>query len=67
MKPKTRHPLDVRTFTGADRATYVVYRTPGNQFHTFREVEAKDAAIQCGATLSRQHDTRQMWKELWQR
>lgn len=64
IKPKPRHRvLEVRTFSGKDRASYVVFRTESGAFHTFREVEAKEAARQCGA--SRSGTTRQMWESVW--
>jgi hypothetical protein len=64
-KPKRRHvALNVKTFTGRDGRAYVVFRTARGAFHTFQEVEAKDAARQCGAT--RDGTTRQMWESIWQ-
>ena len=64
LKPKQRHRiLDVRTFDGTDGATYIVFRTRAGSFHTFREVQAKEAARQCGAM--RKGTTRQMWESIW--
>jgi hypothetical protein len=64
IKPKPRNrALDVRTFDGADGASYVVFRTSSGSFHTFREVEAKEAARQCGA--KRTGTTREMWESIW--
>lgn len=64
LKPKLRHRLlDVKTFDGNDGASYVVFRTSAGSFHTFREVEAKEAARQCGA--KRAGTTRQMWESIW--
>ena len=64
LKPKRRHrALEVRTFAGKDGASYVVFHTSSRSFHTFREVEAKEAARQCGAT--RVGTTRQMWESIW--
>lgn len=55
----------MRTFTGDDGKTYLVFRTPKNAFHVFGEVEAKDAARRCGATVEK--NTQNMWKDVWKR
>jgi len=55
--------LDVRTFRGTDGTSYIVFRTAKGSFHTFQEVEAKEAARQCG--IRRNGTTRQMWESLW--
>lgn len=57
--------MDLRTLVGADGATYLVFRTAGGSFHAFREVEAKQAARECGATGT--GNTRQMWESIWNR
>ncbi len=57
--------LEMRSFTGHDGRNYLVFRTSGGSFHVFAEVEAKEAARQCGAT--REANTRQMWGEVWDR
>lgn len=64
MKKKMqRFGLEIRSFTGKDGTTYIVFRTSGGSFHTFAEVEAKQAARECGAT--HEGATRQMWEALW--
>jgi hypothetical protein len=40
-----------------------VLRTLDGSFHTFVEVEAKQAARECGAT--EEANTRQMWESIW--
>ncbi len=55
--------LEIRTFSGKDGQNYLVFRTPKGAYHTFVEVEAKDAARNCGA--SGQGNTRKMWGALW--
>jgi hypothetical protein len=55
--------LDIRTFKGSDGATYIVFRTGTGAYNVFKEVEAKEAARQCGATPGQ--NTRQMWGDLW--
>ena len=55
--------LDIRTFNGKDGGTYLVFQAWSGAFHVFREVEAKAAAKDCGA--SSKGNTRQMWQELW--
>jgi hypothetical protein len=55
--------LELRSFTGKDGKTYLVFRTNRGSFHVFGEVEAKQAARECGATIER--NTRTMWEGLW--
>ena len=64
MKPKRSGlGLDLRSFTGTDDSSYLVFRTAKGAFHVFGEVEAKEAARQCGAT--KELNTRQMWESIW--
>src|SRR5437660_12854494 len=53
--------LEMRSFAGRHGNSYLVFRTSGGSFHVFVEVEAKEAARQCGAT--NEANTRQMWSE----
>jgi len=63
MKPKKRgFDLSVKTFTGKGR-TYLVFRTANGAYHAFVEVEAKQAARECGNPPGR--TTRQMWDSIW--
>lgn len=55
--------IDLKSFTGRDRRSYLVFRAPSGSYHAFVEVEAKEAARQCGAT--REGNTRQMWGDVW--
>jgi hypothetical protein len=55
--------LEMRTFSGKDGNSYLVFHTSGGAFHVFMEVEAKEAARQCGST--RELNTRQMCETLW--
>jgi len=55
--------LEMRSFSGKDGRSYLVFHTAGGSFHVFCEVEAKNAARQCGAT--KEGNTRQMWSEVW--
>ena len=64
MKRKMqRFGLEIKSFTGKDGTTYIVFRTAGGSFHTFAEVEAKQASRECG--VEREGTTRQMWESLW--
>jgi len=66
MKPKKQGlGLEMHTFQGRDKNRYLVYRTTGGSYHVFVEIEAKDAARQCGAT--KEGTPRQMWGEIWKR
>lgn len=55
--------LEMKTFAGKDGNAYLVLRTATGSFHVFMEVEAKEAARQCGAT--QELNTRQMWASVW--
>ena len=57
--------LEMKTFSGKDGNAYLVFRTSGGSFHVFMEVEAKEAAGQCGAKA--EANTRRMWASLWDR
>jgi hypothetical protein len=64
LKPKKRGvQLEMQTFRGKDGVTYLVFRSTGGSYHVFAEVEAKDAARQCGTTKTT--TPREMWRELW--
>ena len=63
VKQKWKNALPLRTFLGKDGHTYLVFRTADNSFHAFVEVEAKEAARQCGATKG--SNTRRMWESVW--
>ncbi|MBM4322263.1 MAG: hypothetical protein FJ115_01775 [Deltaproteobacteria bacterium] len=56
--------LDMRTFRGKE-GRYLVFRTPAGSFHVFKEVEAKQAARDCGVIV--EANTREMWKQVWNR
>jgi hypothetical protein len=57
--------LAFRTFTGSDGTHYLVFRTLDGSFHVFAEVEAKEAARECGAADV--GNTRQTWESLWEK
>ncbi len=64
IKPKKQGlGLEMKTFEGKDEKTYLVFRTKSGAYHVFQEVEAKQAARNCGA-LKERH-ARQMWNEVW--
>ena len=65
-KPKRRgFNLDLKSFPGRDGRSYLVLRTTGGSYHAFLEVEAKQAARDCGAIVEK--NTREMWKSIWQK
>jgi hypothetical protein len=64
IKPKKKgFKLNMKTFTGKSGQSYLVIRAPNGSFHVFMEVEAKDAARDCGA--KKEGTTRQIWEALW--
>ncbi len=63
LTPKRRGVgLETKTFVGNSGATYVVFRTSGS-YHVLTEVDAKEAARDCGARKG--GSTRAQWKALW--
>ena len=59
--------IGVKAFQGKKGSTYIVMKT-GNEFHVFVEVEAKEAASDCGCNLSHKgHSPTQMWMQLWKK
>jgi len=67
LRAKVRSDLNFRIFEtkSSPRARYLVFRLPDGSYHSFVEVEAKEAAIKCGATNDRNRNTRRLWDELW--
>jgi hypothetical protein len=57
--------LEIKTFVGQDGNHYLVLRSLEGSFHTFVEVESKQAARECGATEEPNTNTRQMWESIW--
>jgi hypothetical protein len=55
--------LEAKTFTGKSGRTYIVFRSANGSFHAFAEVEAKEAARDCGAAPG--HNTRSEWESRW--
>ncbi|UTW47127.1 hypothetical protein [Bacterioplanoides sp. SCSIO 12839] len=59
--------LPIKTFESGDgKSTYIVFKQPDGSYHTFVEVEAKDAAMHCGSQLDRTEITRKHWDTLWE-
>ena len=58
-------PTQGLTMADASGDRFPVLRTLDGSFHTFVEVEAKQAARECGATD--EGNTRQMWESIWNR
>ncbi len=56
--------LEAKTFSGESGTTYIVFRSAEGSFHVFAEVEAKEAARDCGAAIG--HNTRSEWKSIWE-
>ena len=57
--------LGFKTFVSSDGIRYLVFRSLEGSFHVFAEVEAKQAARECGA--AELTNTRQMWESLWEK
>jgi len=64
LTPKRRGVgLETKTFVGNSGATYLVLRSGSGSFHVLAEVEAAEAARDCGAQEGR--NMRSAWKALW--
>jgi hypothetical protein len=63
---RTSYALEIETFDSTDgKSKYLVIKT-GNEYHVFAEVEAKEAATDCGCPLPhRGNTTQQIWNYLW--
>ena len=59
--------LPIKTFESSDgKNTYIVFKQSDGSYHTFVEVEAKDAAMHCGSEFDREEQTRKHWDRLWE-
>ena len=57
--------LEMKVFRGRDGNSYLIFKTHKGSYHAFMEVEAKQAARECGS--SQEAHTRTMWKVIWDR
>jgi hypothetical protein len=55
--------LEMKMFLGRDDNSYLIFKTQNGSYHAFMEVEAKQAARECGS--SQEAHTRTMWKVIW--
>jgi hypothetical protein len=65
LSPRSHYPLEVKTFEGESGHTYLVFRDHDDEFHVFTEVQAKEAAMDCGATD--EGNTQHRWRQIWDR
>ncbi len=66
LKPKKQgYGLKTKTIRGKSGQSYVVHRTQEGSFHVFVEVEAKAAAVDCGAPKT--GNTRSQWEAVWKK
>jgi hypothetical protein len=68
VSTEKRAGIAFKTFTTAEGKNLLVFRTSSGEFHVFKEVEAKEAAKECGADLTRlgfENNTRELWDYLW--
>ena len=56
--------LAFKSFIAKNGTKYLVFKSLDGSFHVFTEVEAKQAARDCGADDL--GNTRQMWESLWE-
>ena len=55
--------LEMKVYRGRDNNSYLIFKTQQGSYHAFMEVEAKQAARECGS--SQEAHTRTMWKAIW--
>jgi hypothetical protein len=57
--------VEIKTFSGK-KCNYLVITAGDGKFHVFAEVQAKEAAIDCGCKLNpRSNNPTTMWRERW--
>ena len=59
-------PIEFKTFIGTKGSKYLVFRGYDGDYHVFVEVEAKEAAPDCGEVENPNDNTRTMWGRLWE-
>jgi len=64
---RVHSPIEFKTFVGAKGSQYLVFRGHRGDYHVFVEVEAKEAAEDCGETEGPTDNTQTMWNRLWER
>jgi len=59
--------LDIRTYKGISGASYLVFKTADGSFHSYKAVEANEAAIDCGADYIAEPEnaTTTLWAKIW--
>jgi hypothetical protein len=66
MKPKKKGVgLEIKSFVNRKGKSYLVFKTPNGSYNVFAEVEAKQAARDCGAR--KESNSRGMWDVLWKK
>jgi hypothetical protein len=55
--------LEMKVCRGRDNNIYLIFKTQQGSYHALIEVEAKQAARECGS--SQEAHTRTMWKAIW--
>jgi hypothetical protein len=55
--------LEMKVFRGRDDNFYLIFKTQQGSYHALIEVEAKQAARECGSP--QEAHTRTMWKAIW--
>jgi hypothetical protein len=56
--------VEIKTFSGK-KCNYLVITAGDGKFHVFAEVQAKEAAIDCGCKLNpRSNNPTTMWREM---
>ena len=62
---KEPYRVQIKTFKGG-KGNYLVMTAGDGKYHVFVEVEAKEAATDCGCKLDpRKSNPTKMWNELW--
>lgn len=60
---RPHHALGIRVYKGESGTDYRVFRNHHGEFHVFAEVQAKEAAQDCGTRS--EGTTQQQWEDLW--
>jgi hypothetical protein len=60
--------IQFKTFRGKQGDDYLVLTAGDFKYHVYAEVDAKQAARDCGCKLDQRHnDTAAMWNDIWEK
>jgi hypothetical protein len=55
---------EIKSVKGKTGASYLIFRTHDGRFHVFRRIDAREAALDCGAGAA--SNGQEMLEEIWE-